>query len=173
MKAESDYIEEKIDELLAVLDKDIEQINANLSRLDELRRYVIKRDDISLSRLLERIRTETDDYSQNESARQLLRKELASVLGCSFKQMTLSRLQESVYGEKQVQINSRKTTLRALAEKLRKEHLSTTLLLSDCARFNSMLLRNVFNFPRVDTIEYTSRGSRKHRTDTTFINMKF
>ena len=46
---------DKVDELLAVLDKDIEHIQRSLSRLNELRRLVIKRDDTALGKLLESI----------------------------------------------------------------------------------------------------------------------
>ena len=46
-------IEDAVDKLLAVLDEDIRHIRKSLSRLDDLRHSVIKRDDASLHKLLE------------------------------------------------------------------------------------------------------------------------
>jgi len=53
---------DKVDELLVILDKDTQQIQESLSRLNELRSLVIKRDDAALGKLLERIQYESDSY---------------------------------------------------------------------------------------------------------------
>jgi hypothetical protein len=55
MKTAMIEIEDKVDQLLAVLDKDIQHIQDTLSTLNELRGLVIKRDDASLHKLLESI----------------------------------------------------------------------------------------------------------------------
>ena len=62
MKATSISIEDKIDELLAVLDTDIQHIQQSLSYLNELRSLVIKRDDTALGTLLGVIRAGSDSY---------------------------------------------------------------------------------------------------------------
>ena len=165
-------IQDKVDELLAVLDKDIQHIQQSLSWLNEIRGLVIKRDDAALSELLQTIRTEADSYAATESKRQLVRKELADALGFSVEQMTLSVLQTVLPEEKKVQVEDRKTKLRALIKELRKEHLSTALLLSDCARFNNQLLRALFELGEKGTVYYKPNGATKRRTDTTLVNMR-
>ena len=65
---------DKIDELLAVLDEDIEHIQDNLSRLNELRSLLIKPSNESLDRLLENIRADSDSYAANELKRQSIRR---------------------------------------------------------------------------------------------------
>jgi flagellar biosynthesis/type III secretory pathway chaperone len=166
-------MEDKVDELLAVLDEDIRHVREALSRLDELRSLVIKRDEAALGRLLETIGNESDSYCANGLKRQSLREELAAASGCSVAEMTLSRLEAMVAGEKQVQVAQRKAELRSLTEKLKREHLKTTVLLSDCARFNSALLRGVLELGRTGAVTYSPDGATKHQTDTIFVSLQF
>lgn len=163
----------KIDELLVVLDEDSRHVREALSRLDELRSLVIKRDEAALGRLLKTIGDESDSYCANESKRQSLREELAAASGCSVAEMTLSRLEAMLPGEKQVQVAQRKAELRLLTEELKREYLKTTMLLSDCARFNSVLLRGVLELGRTGAITYSSDGAAKLQTDTAFVSMQF
>jgi hypothetical protein len=173
MKAAVIEIEDKVDELLIVLDKDIQHIQQSLSRLNELRSLVIKRDDISMGRLLESIEAESDSYRSQESKRQSIRKELAIALDCNLKQMTLSRLEEALPEEKKAQVAEKKAKLRSLTEELKKEHLGTALLLSECARFNSLLLKGIFNLGKTEMVYYNPNGATKRQTDTAFVNLQF
>jgi hypothetical protein len=166
-------IEDKVDGLLVVLDKDIRHIQESLSRLDELRSLVIKRDDAALGELLEKIRAESDSYAANESNRQSVRKELAIVLECDLEQMTLSKLEAALSEEKKTQVAQRKTKLRSLTKELKKEHLSTVLLLSECARFNRLLLSSIFDLGKIGTITYDSNGAASRQTGAGFVNMQF
>ena len=173
MKATAIRIEDKVDELLVVLDKDIEHTQQSLSRLNELRSLVIKRDDVALGKLLESIQTESDSYRSHELKRQSIRKELASALGCGLEQMTLSTLEASLPKEKKDQVTGRKAKLKSLIKELNKEHLSTALLLSECARFNRMLLKSVFNLGNTGTVYYGSDGATRQQNDMAFVNLQF
>ncbi len=173
MKAAAIVVEDKVDELLIVLDKDIQHMRESLSRLDEMRSLVVKRDEAALSKLLESIQAESDSYRSHELKRQSIRKELAAALDCSFEQMTLSRLEATLVGEKKAQVTERKVKLRTLTEELKKEHLSTAMLLSDCARFNSVLLRSIFDIGKTGMVYYSSDGAAKRQSDTAFVNLQF
>jgi len=173
MKTVAIEIEDKVDQLLVVLDRDIQHIQENLLRLNELRGFVIKRDDASLRKLLESIQPESNNYKSNELKRRLLREELAIALDCSLEQMTLSRLEAELYEEKKAEVAERKTKLQTLTGKLKKEHLSTAMLLSDCARFNSMLLRSILKLGQAGTITYSPNGSADHQTNAAFVNLQF
>ncbi len=164
---------DKIDELLAVLDKDIEHIKKSLLRLNELRSLVVKRDDVSLGKLLESIQTESDSYSANELERQSIREKLATALDCNVEQMTLSQLEEILQGEKKAQVAKRKAALRSLTKELKKEHLCTALLLSDCARFNRVLLKSIFDPGKTEAITYSSDGCKKRQANMAFVNLQF
>ena len=173
MKATAIEIEGKVDELLTVLDKDIQHIQESLSKLNELRSLVIKRDDVALGKLLESIQTEMDRNLRHELKRQSIRKELASALGCGFEQMTLSTLEAGLPNEKKEQVTRRKAKLKSLIKELKKEHLSTALLLSECARFNRMLLKGVFNLGNTGTVYYGSNGATRQQNDMAFVNLQF
>jgi len=166
-------IEEKIDRLLAVLDNDIRHMEETLSRLNELRAFVIKRDDVSLRKLLENTRVEVDNYKDNELKRRILREELAIALGCSIEQMTLSRLEAELSGDKKKEVARRKIKVQTLAGRLKKEHLNTAILLSDCARFSRMLLKNIFELGGTGVMTYGPRGYAEHQTNRAFVNLQF
>ncbi len=173
MTATAIEIEAKIDELLRCLDKDIEHVGGSLSLLNELRSLVIKRDEDSLGRLLENIQTESDTYKSQELKRHTIRKELALALGCNPEQVTLSKLEAVLPEEEKGQVAERKAQLKSLTNKLKKEHLSTALLLSECARFNRLLLKSILNFGKTGTVYYDSDGSTKQQSDTAFVNLQF
>ncbi len=172
MKAASISIENKIDELLAVLDTDIRHIQQSLSYLNELRSSVIKRDDVVLGKLLKLIQSRSDDYRSHELKRQSVRKELAGALGCGFQQVTLSRLEAGLPKEKREQLTRKKAELTSLIQELKKEHLSTALLLSECARINRALLKGIFNLENSGTVYYGSNGAAKRQSDMAFVNLQ-
>ncbi len=162
-----------VEELLAVLDGDIQHIQESLSRLNELRSLVVKHDNTTLGKLLESIQTESDSYKYNELKRQSVRRELATAFGCGLEQMTLSMLEAELTGEKKAQVAEKKAMLRLLTDQLKKEHLSTSLLLSDCVRFNNVLLKSIFELCKTDTITYDSNGFTKRQADSGFVNLRF
>lgn len=172
MKEITNSVEEKVDELLTVLDKDIQHIQQSLARLDELRSLVVKRDDVALGKLLEHIRNQSDSYQSHELNRQSIREEIATALGCDIKQATLSTLEGKLSKVKREQVARKKTELISLINKLKREHLSTTLFLSECARINRMLLKDVFKLGNTGTVYYGSKGATKRESDMAFVNLQ-
>ncbi|MDH4241807.1 MAG: hypothetical protein OEW48_19780, partial [Phycisphaerae bacterium] len=126
----------------------------------------------ALGKLLELLRSDSEGCRSHELKRQSIRKELASALGCSLEQMTLSTLEASLPKEKKGQVAEKKAKLQSLIKELKKEHLSTALLLSDCARFNRMLLKGVFNLGNTRTVYYGSNGATKQQSDMAFVNLQ-
>jgi hypothetical protein len=172
MKASAVEIEGKVDQLLVCLDKDTQHIQESLLQLDEMRKLVIKRDEAALGKLLESIQADADCYRQHELNRKSIRKELADCLGCGLEQMTLSALQASLPEEKKDQVAQMKTRLRSLCAELKKEYLSTVLLLSECARFNNLLLKSIFDLGKADSIQYNPNGAAKRQIETAFVNLQ-
>lgn len=172
MKSAVISINDKIDKLLDCLDNDILHIEQNILQLNELRILVIKRDDAGLGRLLENIQKNSQSYSENELNRLSIRKELADIMECPYEQVTLSTLEAALSETESHRITERKTKLKSLIEKLKNEHLGTTMLLTECARFNNILLKNIFNFGKTEIISYDSKGETKRQTNTAFMNLK-
>ncbi len=158
MKTVAVEIEDKIDQLLVCLDKDAQHMQESLQQLDEMRRLVIKRDEAALGKLLESIQADADRYRKHESNRKSIQKELADCLGCSFERMTLSALQTSLPEEKKDQVAQMKAKLKSLSAELRREYLSTALLLTECARFNNLLLKGIFDPGKVDSASAVTLG---------------
>ena len=172
MKAAAASMEDKVDQLLVCLDKDAQHIQESLLQLNEMRRLVIKRDEAALGKLLESIQADADRYRRHELNRKSIRKELADCLGCGFEQMTLSALQASLPEEKKDQVARIKAKLRSLSAELKKEYLSTALLLSECARFNNLLLKGIFNLGKADSVHYNSSGATRRQVETAFFNLQ-
>ncbi|UCF15624.1 MAG: hypothetical protein JSW59_19680 [Phycisphaerales bacterium] len=172
MRTIESEIEEKVDELLACLETDVRQMQDTLWHLNELRGLVIKRDDAALGKLLEGIQAKSDHYASHERRRRSKRRELAKMLGCRLEQITLTALAMRVPENTREQITTMQAKLRSLADKLKKEHMSTTMLLSECARFNNLLLRSVFDLGHTGAVYYNSNGAAKRQVDTALMNLE-
>ena len=173
MKATVIGIENKVEELLVCLDKDIQHMQDSLQKLNEIRTLVIKRDDTALGKLLESIQAASDCYRNHELNRKSIRKELAESLGCSIEQMTLSSLETSLPEAKKARVTQMKAKLRSLSAELKKEYLGTALLLSECARFNNLLLNSIFDLGKTGSVYYNANGATKRQTDMAFVNLQF
>ncbi|MBN2136645.1 MAG: hypothetical protein JW720_02450 [Sedimentisphaerales bacterium] len=172
MKSMTVEMEDNVGALLSVLDEDIRYVRESLVRLDEIRALVVKRDQAGLGRVLDAIRSESRAYSVNESKRQSLRRAFAGLMDCSVKEITLSRLEAGVHGDLRIEVCRRKAKLKSLTSQLKREYARTAALLSDCARFNSVLLREILHFGRAGTITYSSDGARRVEGDSVFVSMQ-
>jgi hypothetical protein len=168
MKATTVEIEDKVDELLILLDRDIQHMQQNLSWLNELRVLVVKRRETDLGKLLESIQAESDSYRSHEIKRESIRK----ALDCGLEQVTLSELETVLPAERKAKVAGKKAELRALTEELKREHLSTVMLLLDCARFNRQLLNSVFGLAEAGMV-YNSKGSTRRGMTEAFVSLQF
>ncbi|OHB75268.1 MAG: hypothetical protein A2Z25_20550 [Planctomycetes bacterium RBG_16_55_9] len=172
MKMTAIHIEEKVDALLTCLDKDVQHLQEGLVQLDELRRWVIKRDDAALGRLLEKLQMKVNDYRRHERDRQSIRQDLATALGCDLGQVTLSALETSLPKARKDQVAEKKNKIKSLIEAFRREHLKTALLLSECVRFNNRLLRSLFDMGKVEDFGYDSNGAARRHANTALVNLQ-
>jgi hypothetical protein len=151
-------IDDLVDELLNILDEDSSQVKVTLERLNRLRAAVIKRDEEDIKALLDTVMEDEPCYSRVETRRQEIRKELAEILGCTFEQMNLTYLCSKLPEEKSIMIADKQHELRGLTEKLRIEHMCTSMLLKECARLNKMLLKSIFSESK-ESVTYNSVGN--------------
>ena len=167
-------IEKKVDKLLECLEVDIQQIKQNISYLNEMRSLIIKRDDIALSKLLEAIQETSEIYKDKEKERQSIRRELADFLGCSLEQVTLSKVEENLSEISKNKVIEIRENLRLFIEELRREYSSTVMLVSECARFNKILLKSIFDLSKTGTCSYDARGAtRRQGGEAAVMNVKF
>jgi hypothetical protein len=173
MKLDCIEIENKVDELLTVLDADILHISENISRLKQLSIFVLKHDDAALGKMLEEIQSCSDIYKKNEQRRLAVQMQLSIMVGCGDVQITLSMLEKELLGRQREKVAEKKKMLQELVGDLKKVHLSTTMLLSESARFNSILLKGIFNFVSSGITTYSPKGTAERQSGTAFMNVRF
>lgn len=166
-------IEEKVDELLGCLEGDIEHMEDSLLTLDELRGFVIKQDKSALGKLLDKARNASTKYRIHERKRQKVRSELAKLLDCRGKDVTLSKLETVVSEEKKAFVVQTKIKLNTLTRKFLKEYSNTAMLLAECTRFNRLILKSIFNFGNADAVVYDADGTAKEQNQRAFMDMQF
>ena len=166
-------VRETVENLLEVLDIDIQHIQYSLDYLDNLRGLLIKRDETSLSELLNKIRIESTSYKQNELMRHKLRLQLADLMHCNIHDMTLSYLAKQLPEPLSSELSQKKYTLRELTNKLKQEHTHTSWLVMDCMRFNNTLFNAMFNKGRDRTLTYTPKGRTKQHTENSMMSIQF
>jgi hypothetical protein len=165
-------VEELVGELIGVLDADVEAMERNISRLSELRGYVIKRDDKALGTLLDVIRAESGEHVSHEGRRNEIRRQLGAIFGVEARELTLSFLQKHLAESHTVELKDRKERLASLVKELRAEYLSTALLLNECARINSMLLRGILGGAGAEATCYGSDGLTQRQEASAFMNIR-
>jgi hypothetical protein len=165
-------IKNKVEQLSLCLDRDIDNMQKTLLRLDEMRSAVIKRNDAGLVRLLDEIRCEMQAYETQQSQRSGIREELAGMLGCSCEEMTLTNLQKWLPEGQGRELAEKKERLKILAGRLKKEYSATVFLLAECARFNRLMLNGIFNKQKPDVITYNAAGVANEERKPAFVNMK-
>jgi hypothetical protein len=173
MKTTKIELKDEIEKLLLVLDNDIRHIGENLSMLDEMRSLIVKRDEASLNNLIQNIQSKVNNYKDNELNRQLLQKKIAIIFDCHPSQITLSSLEAKLTGQIKNELMEKKDILQKFANKLKKEHTKTTMLLSDCIRFNNVLLKSIFESRQSKMITYNPNGSAEQHINSAFVNYKF
>ena len=94
------------------------------------------------------------------------------MLKVSDAEQPLSKLEANLPEEKKAQVATKKTKLQALINELKKEHISAALLLSECARFNHLLLKSILGLGGPETVTYNSNGAASRHNDRPFVNLK-
>ena len=169
-------IEKQTDEMLGCLDVDIEHIQKNLACLNEMRGLVIKRDDVALQNLLDQIQNGSDSFKEHETKRQMIRKILADSLDCDVSKINLTMLEKELPEAKSILVREKKEKLKSLIDEFKKEYTSTIILVSECSRFNKMLLKSIFNPGKTSSVYYKANGTvseHKENNNSWLVNCGF
>lgn len=162
---------QKTRDLLSILQRDIDHIEWTILKLNQLRGFVIKRNEKGLLSLLEEIQTEAQEYSINEQTRNKTREQIAKEMGCPAEQLTLSALGNSIDEPLKSALGQIQKNIKAAAVNLNKEYFLTASLLKDCSRINSVLLKIIFEGGR-SLVCYNSAGQTTRQQDASFMSMR-
>jgi hypothetical protein len=172
MIEQSINLSDKAEELLAILQRDIEHIEWTIVKLNELRGFVIKRNEKGLTALLEEIQTEAQTYSVNEQNRCKIREQIAIEAGCRPESLTLTILEDSIEEPLKSALTQIQKKIKTAAFELNKEYILTVALLKDCSRINSLLLKTIFEGGRGNLVCYNSAGTTSRQQDASFMSMR-
>jgi hypothetical protein len=165
-------IEKDIAEMLEILDADIINTESDINTLNELRGYLVSRDEKNMLRLLNEVRSIIQNRQDNQTKRFNVRRKLAQSLGCAVEKLTLSKLCDYIEEPFKAAVAKRKNVLVQIVERFKTEYEVTVFLLSDCARFNSLLLRSLIGLGTTESITY--KPGKVNRVDSAaFINMQY
>lgn len=172
MSQQATSVTENVEQMLAVLEKDVRHLEQTAQHLSDLRGFVIKRNEQGLSQLLEQIKAQAERYRSIERNRQLIREQLSKQLGCDTSKLTLSVLKNVLDEPQRTVVDEKQGALRNLVRRLQSEYALTVSLLSDCARINMLLLKAVFERGRAEPVLYDSSGATTRQADAAFMNMR-
>jgi hypothetical protein len=165
-------IEKDIAEMLEILDADITNTESDINILNELRGYLVSRDEKNMLRLLYAVRSIIQNRQDNQAKRFNVRRKLAQSLGCAVEKLTLSKLCDYIEEPFKAAIAERRNVLVQIVERFKTEYEATVFLLSDCARFNSLLLRSLVDFGSAESTTY--KPGKVNRVDSAaFINTQY
>jgi hypothetical protein len=130
--------------LLAVLDEEIRLLELRRSQLEALSVAIVERDDERMESLLGEIQQAVDSQADADLRLKAVRRALADDMGFPIEQVRLELLIERLRGGERTEIERRRRRIIDRAERLRRQHLHTSILLLECTRINRLLLEALF-----------------------------
>lgn len=129
-----------IERLLEALDRELALLDRRERQTDELRQAIIKADDVGMEALLERMDQADREQTLVDAEVGALRSALGAMLDPRAGMMKLSELVKRLPPDQAEPIERRRTQIVRKITELRRLHVETAVLLSECARINRMLL---------------------------------
>jgi hypothetical protein len=132
-----------VGELQALLDEEIALLDLRRRQLEALSSAVVDRDEDRLEQLLVEMESVQSMQSATDLKLGALRTALAGWLGVAPAKMRLSRLLAELPADQRVAIEYRRQQIVLLADKLRRQHMETAVLLWEFAKVNRRLLEGL------------------------------
>ncbi len=154
-----------IDELLGALDDQINVLELKCSQLAGLSRALVRRDNEATEAILEEMERAEEVQASADLRLVAVRGTFAEALGCEVEKLKLSRLVAELPPRWARATDHRRRRIVDLTGKLRREHLRTAMLLSECARINRMLLESLLPVGEA-VVTYGVEGMNLWRAET-------
>mgnify|MGYP006280410803 CR=1 FL=1 len=130
--------------LADVLDEEIALLTRRHGQLRELAGAIAARDDEPMERLLAEMEQLQQVQAATDRRLRHARRALAACFACDASELRLSRLIDRLSGEDRGRIEWRRRRIMVLVEDVRREHIRTAMLLTECARVNRELMETLF-----------------------------
>ena len=153
-----------IDAWMAILDEEIASLERGLEHLKSVVAAVTKRDSRAMERLIDEMARPDSRQGAAERRREALRDALASALGWTPQEMTLTRLAGALPPLDRRAVLARRDRIVEVAAALRREQTLATMVLKEYSRLNRAILQAVLpGHGRATT--YDTAGRAPRRTD--------
>jgi len=154
-----------ITELLAILDEEIALLNKKHDELEVLRGAIVERDDELMEKVLGEMERTAREQAATDVKLDALRNVFAGRLGWRKEETKLARLIEALPESQRSAVDYRRQQIVLQAERLRRRHMETAVLLMESARINRLLLETLLARGEPVTT-YGAKGPRSWRADT-------
>ena len=163
-------IEPLVEDLLIVLDKETELLELKRSQLAGLSGLLLRNDNEAVETLLEQI--EQTETAQVLMARKLrtLRENLAGAFGLNANGFKLAWLIDQLPHAQALALSHRRRKVSEKVKEFRKQHMQTTILLTECSRITGMMLDSLT--PSGSVVTYDAGGSDRWRVETGLLDME-
>jgi flagellar biosynthesis/type III secretory pathway chaperone len=136
-------VEPLVAQLLAVLDEEAALLELRRVQMEDLFGAIARRDDPSMERLLAAMEQAQARQGRTDQKLNAIRTSLGRQLGCPARETRISLLARRLPAPWSGTLRRRARQLTDLAERLRRQHLETSFLLSECSRINRLMLENL------------------------------
>ena len=161
-----------IDKLLSVLDVESHLLELRRTQMEELHDLLIHSDEARMERLLCEMEQAQQRQFETDEALASVRSALARAMGRPDGKVRIQEILPYLDEPIRLAVKDRREKLMLQANRLREQHLATTILLSESLRINRILLEGLF--PRREALEtYDTKGVRKWQKGTGLMDMEY
>ncbi len=153
---------EMLQRLTDSLDRQIDLLGRREAELDALSESIIANDNDRMEQVLDDMARSRQCQEQADAQFQAARDELAGSLGWPAGKTRLERLLGVVGQSDRRLLAQRRRQVTGLAERIRRKHRQTSVLLAECARINRLLIECIVGPDRRVTV-YGQRGTQHWR----------
>ncbi len=162
---DSPVLQEMVRELLILLDEEIQLLRLRVGQFDELYEVTLRRGSERVDLLLEEMVLAQQRQIDLDAKLQAGRGMIARSLGRPQRELKLSMLIEMLEDVQARELEHKRQQIILLAERLKRRHLDTAMLLSESIRVNRMLLEGLL--PASGTVTTYNTGGAKGWRDGT------
>ncbi len=162
---DSPVLQEMVRELLILLDEEIQLLRLRVGQFDELYEVTLRRGSERVDLLLEEMVLAQQRQIDLDAKLQAGRGMIARSVGCPRRELKLSMLIEMLEDVQARELEHKRQQIILLAERLKRRHLDTAMLLSESIRVNRMLLEGLL--PASGTVTTYNTGGAKGWRDGT------
>lgn len=156
-------------DLLALLDEEIAMLGLRARQFDSLYDAILHRRDETMETLLEEMTNTQHRHAELDEKLQATRTMFARAMNRPTREIRLSELIRLLDGEPRKRLREKREQIILLAERLKRKHLTTAILLGESARINRSLIESLL--PKTETVTtYGTGGAKPWQTSSGLVD---